>query len=298
MSFEWFMIAFGWLAAAIFAGVSAYRIGKIARLPLNVRWEVYPVPHEAPDKRGYGGSYMEQVDWAAKPRTSSPLPGYVEMATEILTLKKVRENNPYHLWPFSLAMHWGIYLYFAWLFLLVVENLIAVPAIAYLTTTIGVAAFGLGTFGCAALAVRRATDHNLRLYTTPLDYFNLVFLGAIFVSGLASWLPGLSFAGHKAYVGSVLAFKPTDVPFPVALCFLLFELFMIYMPFTKLIHYFAKYLTFDLTLWGDEFHVKGSAADEQIARQLGYGVTWSAPHIAPGKTWLEQAQAASEGDKE
>ena len=64
MDFEHFMIGFGWLAAVLFIGVSAYKIARIARLPLNVRWEVYPVPHEAKEKRPYGGSYMEEMDWA------------------------------------------------------------------------------------------------------------------------------------------------------------------------------------------------------------------------------------------
>lgn len=77
MSFEQFMLGFGWLAAILFLGVAACRIARIARLPLNVRWEVYPVPHEAKEKRGYGGSYMEEVDWATRTRAASPLPAYL-----------------------------------------------------------------------------------------------------------------------------------------------------------------------------------------------------------------------------
>src|SRR5512146_284663 len=117
MTFEQFMVGFGWLAAMTFLGVSAWKIVRLARLPLNVRWEVYPVPHEAKEKRGYGGSYMEEVDWARQPRTTSSLPAYVEIAAEVTTLKRVRGHNSYGLWPLSLAMHWGLYLYFGWLFL-------------------------------------------------------------------------------------------------------------------------------------------------------------------------------------
>jgi hypothetical protein len=71
------------------------------------------------------------------------------------------------------------------------------------------------------------------------------------------------------------------------------------MPFTKLIHYFAKYFTFDRALWDDDFKAKGSAVDRQVTTQLGYKPTWAAPHIPPGQTWLEQAQATapSEGKK-
>ena len=83
------------------------------------------------------------------------------------------------------------------------------------------------------------------------------------------------------------------MPATVAVSFLLFELFVIYMPFTKLIHYLAKYFTFDRALWDDDFKAKGSATDRRVTAQLGYKAAWSAPHIAPGRTWLEQAQTAA-----
>jgi len=293
MTFDHFMLGFGWLAAALFVGVSAYRIIRLARLPLNVRWEVYPVPHEAKEKRSYGGSYMEEVDWAATPRAASPLPAYLEIATEVTTLKRVKDHNGYGMWPLSLAMHWGLYLYFAWLALLVTGNVVHVAALSYLTTAVGLAACILGAGGSLGLMVKRATSQDLRLYTTPLDYFNLLFLAAFFLAGLVSWLGDTSFAAHKAYVGGVLSFRPAHVPAAVATSFLLFELFMIYMPFTKLIHYFAKYFTFDRALWDDDFKAKGSAKDRKVTAQLGYNASWAAPHIAPGQTWLQQAQSSA-----
>ena len=89
MNFESFMLIFGWLAALLFIGVSGYKIVRLVRLPLNVRWEVYPVPHESKEKRQYGGSYMEEMDWATKTRTKSPLPACLEIAAEVLMLRKV-----------------------------------------------------------------------------------------------------------------------------------------------------------------------------------------------------------------
>jgi nitrate reductase gamma subunit len=257
-----------------------------------LRWEVYPVPHEAEAKRRYGGSYMEEIDWTKKHESGSIVPEFIEMGTEIFALKRVREHNVYGIWLFSMAMHWGIYLYFGWLALLVAQNLLPIPAIAYATTIVGLASFVLGIFGTLALVVKRATNPDLRLYTAPIDYFNLLFLASFFSVGLVSWLANLSFDAHAAYIGSVLSFKPTAVPTLVLVGFLLFELFMIYMPFSKLIHYFAKYFTFHHSLWDDAFSAKGSPTERQIIEQLAYGVGWSAPHIVPGKTWLEEAQLA------
>ena len=290
MVFEHFMIGFGWLAAVLFVGVSAYKIVRLARMPLNVRWEVYPVPHEAKEKRRYGGSYMEELDWAAKPKASSPLPAFVEIAAEVTTLKRVREHNGYGIWPLSLSMHWGLYLYFAWLFLLAAGNTINAAAFSYATIGIGLAAFVSGAGGALGLLLKRATTPDLRRYTTPADYFNLSFLAAVFLASLVSWAGDASFAAHKAYVGSVLCLRPAHVPGAVLLSFLLFELFLIYMPFTKLIHYFAKYFTFDRALWDDQFKAKGSAVDRQVTAQLAYRASWAAPHLVPGQTWLQQAQ--------
>lgn len=299
MSFEYLTMVFAWLSALLFIGVSAYKIVQLARLPLNVRWEVYPVPHETKAKRRYGGSYMEEIDWATKTRAPSRVATFVEIAAEITTLKKVKEHNGYGIWPLSLAMHWGLYLYFGWLFLLVVANAVNPAGLSYLTMVVGLAAHVLGAGGALGLVVKRRTNQNLHLYTTPLDYFNLLFLGALFLAGFVSWLGDSSFVAHKAYIGSVLFFRPVHAPAAVSVSFLLFELFMIYMPFTKLIHYFARYFTFDRALWDDDFKAKGSAVDRQVTAQLAYGANWAAPHMTPGKTWLQQAQttALPEGRK-
>ena len=299
MTFGYLIVAFAWLAVAVFLGVAGYQIVRLARLPLNVRWEVYPVPHEGKVKRRYGGSYMEDVDWATAKRAASPLPAYLEIAAEVTTLKRVREHNGYGIWPLSLAMHWGLYLYFGWLFLLVAGNAVGVAGLTYLTIVVGLAAHLLGAIGALGLIFKRATHRDLRRYTTPHDYFNLLFLAALFLAGLGSWLGDPAFAAHRTYVGSVLLFRPVRLPAAVSVSFLLFELFLIYMPFTKLIHYIAKYFTFDRALWDDDFKAKGSAVDRQVTAQLGFHPTWAAPHLAPGKTWLEQAQttALPEGRK-
>ncbi len=293
------MAGFGWLSAAVFVGVSAWKIARFARMPLNVRWEVYPVPHESKAKRRYGGSYMEEVDWATAKRTSSPFPAYLEIALEVATLKRVREHNGYGVWPLSLAMHWGLYLYVVWLFLLVLGGVANVAGLVGLITGVGLSTHVLGAIGALGLAVKRAASRDLAPYTTPVDYFNLLFIASFFVVGLVAWFGDHSFAAHQACLAGVLRFHPVPVPATVGTSFLLFGLFLIYMPFTKLIHYFAKYFTFDRALWDDDFKAKGSAVDRQVTAQLGYNSAWAAPHVSPGRTWLEQAQntALPEGRK-
>jgi len=294
--FQWFIIVFGWASLLSFIVLVAIKYYKIATLPLNLRWEVYPVPHETGEKRYYGGSYMEQLDWAMKPRSTSLVAELAEMGSEIFLLKRVREHNPYHLWPFSMAMHWGLYLLLLWIGFLAVR--IYIPTLTSLSVLVGIMAFILGIIGTLGLIVKRATKRELSLYTAPIDYFNLMFLAAIFGMGFLSWLADPFFSHHQSYIGSLLLLRPTSVSPMVVTMFLLLQVFAIYMPFSKLIHYVMKHFTFSETLWDNELNVRGSPRDKRIQRQLSYIVNWSGPHIVRGKTWLEDMRVASVGEEE
>lgn len=304
MSFESFMVLLAWSSILIFLAVAIYKIVRIVVMPLNVRWEVYPIPHEHGERRHYGGSYMEEVDWAKKPRPSGGLLAeLLEIGYEVVYLKKVKQHNRYGLWPLSLAMHWGIYLMLIWLFLLVLDGVLqnwlhlTALSLSWPAMIIGVPAFLLGAFGSLALGLKRASDKELSRYTAPIDYCNLLFLLAIFDLGIISWLADPSFAQSRAYVVGVLTFQPAAISGAVAAHFLLLELFFIYMPFSKLIHYIAKYFTFHSALWDDGFKVKGSKTDQEVMKQLSYVVSWAGPHVVSGKTWLEEVQMSALEEK-
>ncbi|MGC8780801.1 MAG: respiratory nitrate reductase subunit gamma [Anaerolineae bacterium] len=306
MAFQWFVTALAWASVVIFFVAAVRRVVKINALPMGLRWEVYPIPHEARDKREYGGSYMEDVDWAKRHRRRSFLqeviqflaPEAIEIGTEIATMKKVRAHNRYGIWTFSTLMHWGVYLFVLFTLLLIIGSLTGGAALAAVTRIVGLIACVAGLVGVVGLIVRRATSPDLANYTAPIDYFNLAFLGAIFVFGLISLAADPSLAGHRAYFDGVVRLRPAAAPWSVVATFLLFWVFVIYMPFSKLLHYIIKYFLYHQGLWDDAFKVKGSDADKQVARQLAYQVTWQAPHIVQGKTWLEEAQmTAAEGEK-
>lgn len=291
MVLQWFTIVFGWASLLLFLFLAARKVYLFATMPLNLRWEVYPVPHESRERRQYGGSYMEQVDWARRPHPVSRWAELREMGSEIFLLKRVRLHNPCRLWPLSLALHWGLYLLLLWLGLLVASNWL--PALVWPAVGVGGAALALGMVGSCGLIVRRATHRALALYTAPIDYFNLAFLAAIFGLGLASWLADPRFAQHRAYFASLLSFRPTPLaPLSLAFFFLL-QSFAIYMPLSKLIHYVIKHFTFHETLWDDAFRAPGSRQGRRAARQLSYPLTWSGPHIGRGGTWGTEVQKRS-----
>jgi len=302
MAFEWLIIILAWGSVIAFFALAIFRVVKIAAMPLTLRWEVYPIPHEARERREYGGSYMEEVGWAGRHTRRSflaeliefLLPEAIEIGAEIVTMRKVRRHNRYGLWAFSTLLHWGIYAYVLWLLLLAALNLFSLAALAGLATVLGWGACALGALGAVGLIVKRAATRDLARYTAPVDYFNLVLLAAIFIVTGLGWVSAGSFAAHRAFVGSVLFLRPAPVPAVVALGFILVELFAIYMPFSKMLHYVIKYFVYHQGLWDDAFKAKGSPTDRQVIEQLGYAVKWNGAHVAQGKTWLEQAQGTGE----
>lgn len=291
MAFQWFTIAFGWAAVVLFIVLAARKVYLFATMPLNLRWEVYPVPHAQGDRRRYGGSSMEEADWARRPRPAARGAELLAMGAEIFLLLRVREHNRYGLWPLSLALHWGIYLLLLWIGCLAAAHWL--PVLTWPAVGLGATACVLGVCGAVGLIVRRATHRALSLYTAPIDYFNLAWLSAIFGFGLASWLIDPLFSQHQAYLASLLSFRPAPIAFPVVAMFLLLQSFALYMPFSKLLHAIMKHFTFHETLWDDAYRQKGSRVDRQVARQLSYIVTWAGPHIEQDKNWQEEAQTSA-----
>ena len=102
----------------IFVVAVAVRFYKIQTMPVHIRWELYPLPHEA-KKAHYGGSYFEEVNWWEKPREVSLIGELKGMIPEMIFIKALWENNR-PLWYRSFPFHFGLYLLIGWAGLLVV----------------------------------------------------------------------------------------------------------------------------------------------------------------------------------
>ena len=71
MSLIPYLLAYAGIVVFVVAVIA--RIRMFARMPMHLRWELYPVPHEA-SRAAHGGSYLEEVDWWLKPREGSKAP--------------------------------------------------------------------------------------------------------------------------------------------------------------------------------------------------------------------------------
>jgi nitrate reductase gamma subunit len=304
------------VALVVFVAAVVIRAVKISRLPIHLRWELYPVAHEK-GRASYGGSYLEEYDWWTKPRHSSLIGELKVMVPEILLLAGVRHHNAKH-WLRSFPFHFGLYLLAGLIVLLLVGGIATAAGagisadgsalgklVHHLTYILGYAGFGLGLLGSLALLARRSLNPDYREYTHKADYFNLLFFVVTFAIALAAHATAdPDFAGLRAYFAALVTLDfssagtmPSGL---IAAEIVLGCLLLAYIPLTHMSHFFTKWFTYHTVRWSDEPNLAGSRIERQVNEALHYPVSWSAPHIRGDgkKTWLDVATSGVEEDKE
>jgi len=297
--------AFGVLATAV-----TVRIVHWSRLPAHLRWELYPIPHQPPEKARYGGSFMEDTDWWTRPRQTSRLGEAKSVIREILLLSSVRDHNR-RLWLRTFPFHSGLYLVTVAIILALgsgVLRMLATPGhdshflepMRMCVLWLGVAGLSLGALGATALLYHRLTDPGLRRCTVPADIFNLAFFVIAFALGLLTW--GLTDPGaHRAlaFAAHLVAFE-WDVPigygFDATLAtasIAVAGLLLAYIPLTHMSHFVGKYFAYHAIRWNDTPNLAGGPEESRIERLLAYRVSWAAGHIRSkgASTWAELASS-------
>ena len=89
--------------------------------------------------------------------------------------------------------------------------------------------------------------------------------------------------------GRIARLRPPEVSLLLGLQMAVASLFLLYMPFTRMVHFFAKYFTYHEVRWDDRDVKPGSGLEKRLRAALDFGVSWSAEHLQTGKTWLEIA---------
>ena len=275
----------------------AARSLKIARMPVHLRWELAPVPHEK-GRNHYGGSYLEEPEWWSKPREKDHVAEISYMVKEIAFLKALFEHNR-RLWWFSFPFHAGLYLLTAMVGLLLltwVAGLAGLTMPAFMTMLIRVLAatgYLLGAVGGVGVLLSRLLQPQLRMIATPLTFLNLLVLLVFFVTGAWAVFTLPEFAGGLTGFLGALFSANLEAQFPAILtAHLVFAgIFLAYLPFTQMMHFVAKYFTYHEIRWNDEPLVPGSKTEKEIQELLQQPVTWAGPHLkADGKkNWVDIA---------
>lgn len=274
-----------------------------ARMPLHLRWELYPVPHEEPERARHGGSYFESPDWWAQPFRFNLLGELKVMIPEMLFLKGLWEFNR-SLWFRSFPFHFGLYLLIATMLLLGATGVavILVPerlseslllALHYLYTATGLAGALLTLLGATGLLVRRLRDATLRIYNAPGDLFNLAwFILSVILLGAGYLFRDPSRPATLEIARGLLTFDAALAPSTLQTAGLVCAALLIaYIPWTHMSHFIAKYFTYHSIRWDDLPAAKARELESKIAQYLAYRPSWSAPHVmADGsRTWADIA---------
>ncbi|MCP4196504.1 MAG: nitrate reductase [Proteobacteria bacterium] len=284
-----------YLAIVIFIVAVIARVIMWAKMPIHVRWELYPVAHEA-KRAHYGGSYLEESEWWKKPREVSLFGELKVMIPEILFLVAVKEHNA-KLWTRTFPFHFGLYMVIGCTVLMMLSgvlNAFAPAAVAgWLGTTLynlilvtGWAGLCLGIFGALGLLQRRLTDPALKDFTAPADIFNLVFFIVAFGSALlTAILVDPDFAVISGFVTGLVSFNTATLTgsglasiLPIVTIMLL-SLLVVYIPLTHMSHFVGKYFAYHAIRWNDTPNLPGGPEEAKIGQVLNQKVTWAADHI-------------------
>lgn len=279
-------LQFGFYAAiVVFFVASIGRFVSLWRLPVHLRWELYPIPgREEP------GSEFETRQGPC----SRVLAEIKYMANEILLFRthfKLKRNYWYAVYP----LHLSIYLLLVWTVLLGFAHLFpaysfqasphqAFTGVSSLIVSVGVAGLLVGMLSSAALIYKRVTEKDLALNTPPIIYFNLLLVFAIFLTGFLNWLFWDS--RFEIVRRLIFGFLPADAREAgmlnpaLSAHIVLLSLFLLYLPLSRMMHFVAKYFIFHKVLWESSRGIQDISWRNEIVRLSRQRTTWSAPHIA------------------
>lgn len=300
-----YIIAYVGLAFFVVAVIARFMMWS--KMPMHLRWELYPVAHEGGGRAAYGGSYLEESDWWQKKREVSMLGELKVMVPEILFLVALREHNA-KLWTWSFPFHFGLYLVATATIAMMVSGVfgailpasIAAPvnaAIAAVLPFIAGAGLVLGIIGALGLFARRR-GRSLRDYTAPADLFNLLFFIVTFGVALVTFLGfDRGFVVVSAFVANLVTFNlaplaaGSTAALMVLLSAVLLTLLTAYIPTTHMSHFVGKYFAYHSIRWKDDPNLQGGKEEKVIEELLNRPISWSASHIKGDgkKTWLEAA---------
>lgn len=289
--------------ALVFVVASVARAVWYARHPMHLRWELYPVPHEAPERAAHGGSYFETSEWWRERRHANRAGEWLFMAREIVFLHALHAHNR-RLWYRSFPFHFGLYL-----LVVAVAGVLADVALTRMgigdgvvgmalrgtSAALGASGLVLTLCGAVGLLIYRRASPALRLSTTPGDLFNLGFfitaLGLV-GAGLLTAAPGAP--GMRAVAAGLLTWNAAlDVPGLLAAGLMLSALLVAYIPLTHMSHFIGKYFTYHAVRWDDRPLTGDRSIAASLAEALTYRSRWAAGHVAGGEpaSWADVVAA-------
>jgi nitrate reductase gamma subunit len=255
------------------------------RTPVHLRWEIYRE-----------SSVYEEYEWWTKGKV-----GFWHKLKPVLLdvlLQKEYFNRNRSFWYMLIVFHIGLYLlifWHAWLFIAaLVINAEAAPIWGIIW---GHVATALITIGAVGILIWRLADADMRAYYPRTHFIKWLFIIITLSGGFYS--VQFFFEGSSIelvhYVNGQLQFdfinkvNPELLP---ALHMLFVSTWMIYLPFSHVMHLVFKY--YHELRWDHVPNFRGSSLEKRIEKQLEKRASWSDSHIQTGMKWGEIASGMPE----
>jgi len=307
-----FLAVLTYFAYVFIVVMYAVKVLKIVRMPVHLRWELYPVIHEP--KSDYGSAYYEDFEQWKKTRRKTVWKGIFFLLKENFCFSEYFKRNRGY-WLVLFPWHIGFILIVAFHILCFFGALVMVAGVPvsaestfvlgrtfyFLILLTGVISFITGAYGSIGLLIKRLSDKDLKAFATPQNYFTYLFTLVIFLSGLYAWyFIDPTFSEYREFWKGLVTLGPVPVVPPAAAHIILFALFLIYLPFTRSLHYITKFFAHLWVRWDDQPNVRGSKLARNVERCLEKPVSWSAVHVkADGKkNWVDLTTKKIDDDKE
>lgn len=211
---------------------------------------------------------------------------------DILLLRGYYQQNR-SFWYWLIIFHSGLYLLIIWHIWLFAGSLVhSVEANPLWWTVLGYVATGMIFIGSAGILAKRILDKELRAYYPLIHYIKWAFVIITLAGGFYAVL--VYFDGNitsvLAYVREQLSFEmehKIHAPVVTSIHLLLVFPWLIYLPFSHSMKVFLRY--YHELHWDDKPNLVGSDVEKKVKKLLDQPVSWSAPHIQPGRTWAEIA---------
>lgn len=295
-----YLVVLTYFAFVFFVLGCAVRIVKTAKMPVHLRWELAPLPL----KKNQSSKIRQQDKESKSAPQKSLLAISIFMAKEIFFQGSLWKHNR-TLWPFSLSMHLGIFLVVLSAILHIINGILVITmasnaVLDILRSIVGVIAlvgYIVGAIGAVGLILKRIIDINLKPFSSFVTYFRLIFLTAIFVSGIIAWFSTADFpAAISEFVRNVMTYHTGYSLTPSLVAHITMSLlFLIYLSLTDMTHFITKYFLYHSVRWNDEPLNRNMMND--LSKLEKKTVTWSATHIPANNTWEQTTMEKSNHEK-
>jgi nitrate reductase gamma subunit len=212
---------FPYIAAGVFIVGMAWRIGSWLKVPVPFQLTLFPAP-------------------------SSTAGRVIAVGEELLLFKSLRRGDK-GLWLWAWLMHVS-------LAMIIVGHIVGIYFLTHqftmiglspadssrLSALLGIIAGGVFFVSLLVLFYRRTAIPEVKRLSDPADYFDIMLLLAIVVSGMHMRVTSIEvdLSAIRTYLGALLAFRPIPIPHQWVFVshYFLVNVLLLYFPFSKLIH--------------------------------------------------------------